>query len=234
MAFVLGVIPARGGSKGIPLKNIALVAGKPLIGHTIEAALGSKRLNACTLSTDSQAIADCAAGFGLTARALRPTHLATDTASNTDAVIFAVQQFEHAEHHLVDVIVLLQPTAPMRTTADIDAALDLFFSSGARSLISVYEGNNVHPNIMYFERNSRLEPVLAASYIPGRRQEFQPVYVRNGALYIATRDQLFTKNAFVDNSPVAYVMPRERSVNIDEPFDLEMAEWLMNRMKTCS
>lgn len=229
MAFVLGVIPARGGSKGIPLKNIAPVAGKPLIGHTIEAALGSRRLNACTLSTDCQAIADCAAGFGLPARELRPAHLATDTASNTDAVIHAVQQFEHAEQRLVDVIVLLQPTAPMRTATDIDAALDLFFASEARSLISVYEGNNVHPNIMYFECGGRLEPVLTADALPGRRQEFRPVFVRNGALYIATRDQLFTNEAFVDTAPAAYVMPRERSVNIDEPFDLEMAQWLMSR-----
>lgn len=234
MAFVLGVITARGGSKGIPFKNITLVAGKPLIGHTIEAALGSKRLDACTLSTDSQAIADCAAGFGLPAKALRPTHLATDTASNIDAAIFAVQQFEQSEHHLVDVIVLLQPTAPMRTSVDIDNALDLFFSAGTKSLISVYEGNNIHPNIMYFERNSRLESVITADTIPGRRQEFQPVYVRNGALYIATRDQLFNNRTFVDNAPVAYVMPRSRSVNIDEPFDLEMAEWLMNRIKTSS
>jgi CMP-N,N'-diacetyllegionaminic acid synthase len=229
MAFVLGIIPARGGSKGIPLKNITPVAGKPLIGHTIEAALASKRLDSCILSTDSQAIADCAAEFGLRARDLRPAYLASDTASTIDTVIYEVEHFEKMTNQLVDVIVLLQPTAPMRTAADIDSALDLFFSSGAKSLISVYEGNNVHPNVMYFENYSRLTPVIAANNIPVRRQEFRPVYVRNGALYITAREQLFTDRSFIGNDPVAFVMPRERSANVDEPFDLEMTEWLMSR-----
>ena len=229
MAFVLGVIPARGGSKGIPNKNIAPLGGEPLIAHTIIAAQGSRGLSDVILSTDSKIISECAARYGLNTPSLRPAVLATDTAKNIDAVIYEVKKYELQNDKKVDVIVLLQPTAPLRTSSDIDRALDLFFETGTSSLISVYEANFVHPNIMYFKQKGKLKPVCGEGSQIIRRQEFQSVFVRNGALYIVSREQLIKRMSFVGKSPTPYIMPREKSINIDEPYDLEIAEWMMGR-----
>lgn len=229
MAFILGVITARGGSKGVPKKNIAVVGGKPLIAHTILAAKKSKRLSDCILSTDSRQIADCAAEYGMHTNDLRPPELATDTAKNEDAVIYEVKKYEETNDVTVDVIVLLQPTTPLRKTEDIDNAIDAYFNSESNSLISVYDAESVHPNIMYYMDGHKLHPVLEEGETLKRRQEFRPVYIRNGAIYIATKAQVLNERKFVDKNPAAYVMPFQRSINIDEPFDLEMAEWLMSR-----
>lgn len=227
--FVMGVIPARGGSKSIPNKNIATLAGKPLIAHTIEAAKGCKGLNDLILSTDSAVIANCAAQYGLNTTALRPPELATDRARSIDAVIYELQKYERDHSVPVDVVVLLQPTAPMRRALDIDQALEIFFHSAADSLVSVYEASSVHPRIMYYMDNDRLNPVLREGKKIERRQNFKPVFVRNGALYIAKRALILMKKTLVSDNPVRYVMPRERSINIDEPYDLEQAEWMMSR-----
>lgn len=229
MAYILGVITARGGSKGIPKKNISVIGGKPLIAHTILAAKSSQQLSDCILSTDSREIADCAAEFNMYTEELRPSEFATDTAKNEEAVIYEVDKYEKANNLSVDVIVLLQPTTPLRKAEDIDSALDIFMSSGSDSLISVYDATFVHPNIMYYMKDGYLRPVLEEGKRLKRRQEFRSVFVRNGAIYIATRAQVMDRKSFVGDNPAAYVMPYTRSINIDEPFDLEMAEWLMSK-----
>lgn len=227
--FVLGVIPARGGSKSIPNKNIATLAGKPLIAHTIEAALGCKVFNDLILSTDSPIIACCAAQYGLLATDLRPPELATDTARSIDVVLYELQKYERDHSTVVNLVVLLQPTAPMRTAKDIDQALEIFFRSSADSLVSVYEASFVHPSIMYYMEDGRLSPVLREGRQLERRQEFKPVFVRNGSLYIVKRALILEKKTLACANPAAYIMPRERSLNIDEPYDLELAEWMMRR-----
>ncbi|MDX1641084.1 MAG: acylneuraminate cytidylyltransferase family protein [Balneolaceae bacterium] len=229
MEFVLGVITARGGSKGIPKKNITDVGGKPLIAYTISAAKESRRLNDCIVSTDSREIADCATEYGMKTEELRPPELATDTAKNEEAVIYEVKKYEQANEVTVDIIVLLQPTTPLRKAEDIDKALDIFLESDSDSLISVYDANFVHPNIMYFMEDGKLTPVLESGKVLKRRQEFKTAYVRNGAIYISARAQVMERKKFVGKNPAAYVMPYQRSINIDEPFDLEMAEWLMSK-----
>lgn len=231
MAFILGIIPARGGSKSIPNKNIREIRGKSLLAYTIEAAQGSSRLSDYLLSTDSQIIADCAASYGLKTSALRPSELATETAKVIDVVIYELVKYESEKGLRVDIIVLLQPTTPMRTAVDIDDALDIFSQSEASSLISVCEVGNLHPNTMYYCIKGRLTPVLEEGKKFQRRQEFTTVYWRNGALYIATKEQVIKRNSLVSESPAAYIMPRERSANIDEPYDLELAEWMMSRME---
>lgn len=229
MSFVLGVIPARGGSKGIPGKNIRPLGGVPVIAHSIRAARDCGDLDDCLVSTDSREIADCAAAYGMPVRRLRDAELATDTATTVDAVIHEVENYERDTGRDVGVVVLLQPTTPLRRAEDIAGGLERFRAAGAGSLISVYEARSAHPEIMYYQEEGRLRPVLDAGKTLRRRQNFQPAYVRNGALYITTRDRLFSSRAFLDDAPVPYVMPWERSVNLDEPFDLEMAEWLLRR-----
>jgi CMP-N,N'-diacetyllegionaminic acid synthase len=232
MVFTLGIIPARGGSKGIHNKNIAQICGKPMLAYSIEAARGSKRLNDVILSTDSKKIAECAAKYGLMCDSFRPAELAADDAKTIDVVIYEILQYEKKHHATVDIIVLLQPTAPMRTSIDIDNAVDLFQSEDAESLISVCEAGAVHPLVMYYLNDRKLTPILKEGKTMRRRQDFNRVYLRNGALYIASRYLIFGKHTFVNETPLAFVMPQERSVNIDDRLDLKMAEFLINQEKT--
>lgn len=228
MVYILGIIPARGGSKGIPNKNIYPLNGKPLIAHTIESANGSIRLNDCILSTDSKTIASHAADYGMICDSLRPASLATDEATTIEVVIHEITQYENKNNLNVDIVVLLQPTSPLRTSFDIDNSIDLFSFKNAESLISVYEATSIHPNIMYFLNGNVLTSCVNDGTNIKRRQDFRNVFVRNGAIYIATKSLIKNKYRLVSDNPTAYIMPRERSVNIDEPFDLYLAECLLS------
>jgi len=232
MACFLGVIPARAGSKGVPNKNVVALRGKPLIAYTIEAALESAKLSDVIVSTDSADIADCAGQYGIGVRELRPRHLATDEAKTLDVLSFEIARYESKRAKKIDAVVLLQPTCPLRTAADIDAAIGPFETSTADSLVSAYDASSVHPAIMYYYENSRLVPVLENEQRPSRRQDRKPAYVRNGAIYISSRSQVMEHGRVIAESPSAYFMPWERSINIDEPFDLQLAEWLMSRNET--
>ncbi len=231
--FVLAVIPARAGSKGIKDKNILALAGKPLVTHTIAAALASKILDAVIVSTDSPKIAEVAAAAGASVPFLRPPELATDETPAVDALRHAVLAYEEQTGRRVGTVVLLQPTTPLRTTGDIDAALRLFRAHPeAESLITCYNANFVHPRIMYRrEEGDRVVPFLNAASQGVRRQDFEPVYVRNGAVYVTTRNLLVEHYQIVSDAPLGLVMPRDRSINIDEPLDFELAELLMERRK---
>lgn len=229
MSLVLGIIPARGGSKGIPDKNIREICGKPLLAYTIEAALGSCRLDDVILSTDSERIAGTAALYGLATSNLRPSELATDTAKSVDVIRYELEQYQKTAGKHVKTVVLLQPTCLFRTSVDIDQAVEHFAQSNAESLISVYDASSVHPSIMYSCENERLRPVLDEGAQLRRRQEFQSVYVRNGAIYIVDCNYLMHSGRLVSERPASYVMPRERSLNIDEPYDLDLAEWMLGR-----
>ncbi len=226
--FIVGLIPARGGSKGIPKKNIRLVGGKPLIAHTIRAAQKSKFLDAIVLSTDSQEIANVAKKFGLKTDALRPTLLATDTAKTLDVVRYELLRLEKKWNKRIDVVVLLQPTAPFRTAKDIDEACRLFFQKKGSSLVSVCNVGGMHPKVMYTKKGAYLTPLLSSGGKAQRRQQFEEVYARNGALYISSRKQILEGDWVISKRPLMYEMPRERSFNIDEPLDLEIADRMMS------
>ena len=229
MAFSLGIIPARGGSKGVPNKNITVLRGKPLLAYTIEAALASQELSGVVVSTDSEKIAECAAQYGIRVQELRPARLATDEAKTLDVVAFEISQYESKHEINIDTVILLQPTCPFRTAADIDGALRRFQTAATESLVSVYDASSVHPAIMYYYDVNRLVPVLETQRRPRRRQDRRPAYVRNGAIYVSSRRLVMERGLLMEDTPAAYFMPAERSINIDEPFDLEMAEWLMSR-----
>jgi CMP-N,N'-diacetyllegionaminic acid synthase len=227
---ILGIIPARSGSKGVPDKNIRELDNRPLIDYTISAALDSDRLTDFIVSTDSEKYARISEASGASVPFIRPDELATDEAASIDVVQHAVREYERQNEILVDVTVLLQPTTPLRTGTDIDEALSAFLNSDNSSLISCYEALDAHPNHM-FEAVSETElaPIRAPDETPHRRQLFDPVYILNGAIYITNRSLLFDDENFYDDSPLKYEMPRERSVNIDEPFDLELVEFLLSR-----
>jgi len=228
--IILAIIPARGGSKGIKDKNIAPLAGKPLIAHTIEAALQCNALDDVIVSTDSEKIAECATNYGVDVHALRPAWLAGDEAKSIDVIHYEVDQFEQRNQITIDAVLLLQPTTPLRTVDDIQQSIEIFETCGARSLISCYNATHVHPKIMYTLHEDTFIPYLNNESVGLRRQEFEDVYVRNGAIYISKRDLVMNEGRVVCDAPAAYIMPRERSINIDEPFDLEWAEWALSRL----
>ena len=230
--FVIGLIPARSGSKGIPDKNIRLVAGKPLIAYTIEAAQKSRYINKLFLSTDSQKIANVAKRFGLETDALRPAHLATDRAKTLDVVRYELSRLQKKLERRIDLVVLLQPTAPLRTAKDIDEACSMFLKQKKNNcLVSVCEVGGMHPKVMYIKQGDHLVPFLKTGGRAMRRQNFETVYARNGALYLFTPKQAMEGEWVISKKPLMYLMPRERSVNIDEPLDLEIAEFMIRRVK---
>lgn len=214
---VLGLITARGGSKGLPRKNVLTVGGKPLIGWTIEAALKSRFIERVVLSSDDDEIMEAAKTWGCEVPYRRPAHLANDTASSMDVVLHALGQLPGYEY-----LVLLQPTSPLRTAADIDAAFELLQSTGASSCVSVCEADQSPYWMFRIKNGSKVERLLPDETSATRRQDLPPIYVLNGAIYIARVDWLRQSKNFLGEGCVAYVMPRERSLDIDNAEDLEV------------
>lgn len=217
---VIALIPARGGSKGIPRKNIAPIAGRPLIAWTIAAALAA-RVDAVVVSTDDAEIAEIARQTGADVPFLRPAALAQDDTPGLDPVLHALDELPG-----YDVVMLLQPTSPLRGTSDIDAALELKTVTGAASVVSVSEAAT-HPYWTYaIAEDGRMSPLIDVAKVM-RRQDLPIVHALNGALYVADADWLRRGRRFVDADTRAYVMPQERSVDIDTPFDWLVAEALL-------
>ena len=226
----LGVIPARGGSKGVLGKNIRLLSGKPLIAYAIESARGARRLGRCIVSTDDEEIARVARQYGADVPFLRPPELATDRAASIGVMQHAVRAVEESEGgRPYDAVLMLQPTAPFRTAADIDGALDLLERSGADSVISVVDVQGHHPARMKFLDGDRLvDPPFGEAVENQPRQELRSMYLRNGAIY-ATRRDVLLGGSFKGRDCRAWIMPAERSVNIDTVDDFAYAEWYLAR-----
>ncbi len=217
---ILGLIPARGGSRGIPRKNLAPLGGRPLIAWTLEAARASSALTSVVVSTDSDEIAEVAAPFG--ARILhRPAELADDETPMRDVVEHAL-----AELGSDGVLVLLQPTSPLRRAEHLDEAVELLLQSGADSVVSVVEvPHRFRPGSLMALEDGRLVPLRPS---PARRQDKQPALARNGPAVLALRIERMGDDLYGgDCRP--YLMRPEDSIDVDEPFDLELAEFLLAR-----
>jgi CMP-N,N'-diacetyllegionaminic acid synthase len=217
---VLAVIPARGGSKGLPGKNILKLKDKPLLAWTIEAAKESKYLDHVIVSTDNDDISKAAKDYGCDVPFLRPHELATDEASIYDVLVHALDQLKDS----YDVLVLLQPTSPLRTFKDIDACLQILSDSNAPSCVSVCETSK-SPNWMYWlDKENHLTPILQGGDTTSRRQDLAPAYVVNGAVYAANVSWFKEHMTFTDKKTQAYAMPRERSVDIDSEWDMAITQ----------
>lgn len=226
--FYLGIIPARSGSKGLKDKNIRELQGTPLIQYTIEDARESSKLSDFLVSTDSEKYAQIAKDAGAPVPFIRPSELATDEASSLDVVKHAVQEYESTHDVKVHNTVLLQPTTPFRKPEDIDKAIDTFIENDEASLVSCYSSKDIHPNYLY-ERDGdvRLRALRDQDSIPRRRQEHDPIYHLNGAIYITNWDLIFEMDKLYTNRPLFYEMSQQQSVNIDEPSDWKLAEFLL-------
>lgn len=222
---VLGVIPARGGSKGVKNKNIKPLAGKPLIAYTIEAANKSD-LDKVIVSTDSEEIAEVAKQHGGEVPFIRPSDLATDRAKAIPVIQHALQFFAD-EGEEFDAVMMLQPTTPFRRVEDINQAIKTLKETGADSVISVVDVKGHHPARMkYLSEGGRLiDPDFCEAYENQPRQELQPMYLRNGAIYL-TRKEILDQSSFKGMDCRAQIMPDELSVNIDTELDFAYAGWV--------
>lgn len=213
---VLGLIPARGSSKGLPGKHLLPVGGRPLLAWTVEAGRAARSIDRLVLSSDDEAIIAAARACGCEAPFLRPAELASDEATSIDVVLHALDALPGFEF-----VALLQPTSPLRTAADIDAACARLQASGASACVSVALVDQ-SPYWMYrLDESDRLRPIVELPGGASRRQQLPSIYALNGAIYIARVEWLRRWRTFVGDDTVAYLMPVQRSIDIDTRADLE-------------
>jgi len=225
----MALVPARGGSKGIPRKNLSPLAGKPLIAWSIEEALASVGVERVVVTTDDREIAEVSRHYGAHTPFLRPAELAQDDTPTIDAVLHAVEWLEEHEGYTPDYVLLLQVTSPMRIADDIDEVVSLAADKKADTVVSLTLTHS-HPYwMMSLDEEQRLSTFmgfefreLATTY--GFRQNLPSAYSLNGALYLVRRTALLENRSLYGESCFGYVMPEERSMDIDKPLDLAIAE----------
>lgn len=218
------IIPARGGSKGLPGKNIKPLNEKPLIQYTIEAALEIFNSDEIIVSTDSEAIKTVAEQSGITVPFLRPDHLASDTASSRDVILHALDYYVHDRSIVPDMIILLQPTSPFRTGAHIKEAMALFESS-LDMVVSVKETES-NPYYVLFEEDEHQFLRKSKSSSASRRQDVPKVWELNGAIYIINPDTIKKMEIGQFDKVIKYEMDAFSSIDIDTPLDWKIAEVL--------
>jgi CMP-N-acetylneuraminic acid synthetase len=225
---VLGVIPARGGSKGIPRKNLTLLGGRPLIAYTCDAARASCTLTRVVVSTEDLEIARTAADLGVDVPFLRPPALAADDTPMIDVLVDLLSTLQQREAYRPDVVVLLQPTSPFRRAQHVDAAVRLLQDSGADSVVSVVVvPHQFTPASLMRVEGERLLPVDGTIGVT-RRQDKATLFARNGPAVVAVRTPMLREQRVLYGADTrALVMTREDSLDIDDAFDLQVAELLL-------
>lgn len=227
---ILVVITARGGSKGVPRKNVRLVNGKPLIAYAIEAALEAKDyLYKIIVSTDDEEIAAVSKEFGAEIPFMRPAELASDTAASLPVIQHAAQQIEEQDGITLDWTLLIQPTTPLIRGEDVINIIDLIESSPkATSIISVVNAMDSHPIKLKTIKEGQLHSYIEDAPQSYRRQDLDNnLYKRNGCLYMTRRNTLLEDNDLYGPFITPYIMPEERSLDIDTEFDLKLAEFIL-------
>jgi CMP-N,N'-diacetyllegionaminic acid synthase len=225
---VLGVIPARGGSKGIPQKNLREIGGKSLLSYTVEAARGSRRLARTVLSTDDAAIAQAGRALGVEVPFIRPAELADDAAPMIPVLQHAVREMA-ARGFEADAVMLLQPTSPLRRAEHVDAAIQMLDETGADAVVSVVEvPHQFNPASLMQMEEGRLRP-LADGQAVLRRQDKRRLYARNGPAVLALRTGQLERGSLYGGDTRALLMSPEDSLDIDGPWDLMLLEFILSR-----
>ncbi len=227
MIEVVGLITARGGSKGIPRKNIRQLAGKPLVAWTIEAARQSRLLSRVIMSTEDDEIAQTAREWGADVPFMRPAELAADDSAHISVVRHAADWLERHDGRAPEFLMVLQPPTPFRTAADIDGAIELANEKDADAVVSVVEAQH-HPYLTrrMTEAGSLVEFVPCDIEYP-RRQDLPPAYALNGAIYLIRCSRLPEVKTLVPQGSYGFTMPAERSLDIDTPWDFHLAELIL-------
>jgi len=226
---ILGIITARGGSKGLPGKNIKILGGKPLIVWTIRVALKSQMITDLIVSTDDPKIVRLARKYGAEVPFLRPANLAKDTTPHLPVVQHAIKFMEDNHKVKYDYVVILQPTSPFRVVADIDLTLKKLVSSKADSAVTMVEVEpSGHPVKTKVFKGGRVVPYLIPEPEGVRKQSLPKVYKRSSAVYCMRRDLIMEENKIFGEFIVGHLVPKERSVDIDTEFDWLKAEYILN------
>jgi CMP-N,N'-diacetyllegionaminic acid synthase len=228
--MILATICCRGGSKGVPGKNIKLLKGKPLIAYTIESAKQSKLIDDLIISTDDEQIAEVAKHFGASVPFMRPADLASDTASKWPVFIHAVEEYEKQTDRTVDYLVDLDVTVPLKTAEDIDGAIELALKNkGVDVVITGYEPErNPYFNMMEVTEGGFAEIVKKGDKPIVRRQDAPQVYSLTPAAYVVKKSALYNYEHWSKAKCMIYAMPRERAVDIDTEIDFKIVEFLMD------
>ena len=222
---ILGLVTARGGSRTVVGKNLKPLGGKPLVAWVIEAGLASELIDRLVLSSDDPDIISAGRDAGCEAPFVRPANLATDEARSIDVAHHALSELDET----YDFVTLLQPTSPFVSAADIDGCIEKCHASGATSCVSISQVDK-HPAWMYrLSPKKKLRP-LSPGERPSRRQDIEPVFALNGAVFVARCDWLMQSDDFIGPESLGYEMPKERSVDIDTPLDFMTAEAVLNGM----
>lgn len=227
---MIAIVPARGGSKGLPGKNTKEIFGKPLIAHTIVQALKAKQISEIILSTDSKEIAEIAVKYGAKNPFFRPTELATDNAKAIDNYIYTVNKLNTEFNYHISEFIVLQPTSPLRRAEDIDNAIELFYSNNANSVISITELEHPLQWAKKINEKNQISEYFHHDLSPNlNRQELPVAYRPNGAIFIFKFDLLTEKYSYYSEKSFGFIMPQETSVDIDTLLDFEFAEFLMRK-----
>ncbi|MBL4785176.1 MAG: acylneuraminate cytidylyltransferase family protein [Cohaesibacteraceae bacterium] len=219
---ILAVITARGGSKELPHKNIYPLDNKPLIAWTIDAALNARLVTRVIVSTDDQEIATISKTYGADIPFIRPLHLATDEASSLDVLVHAARQCPG-----YDYVVLLQPTSPLRTSLDIDQTIELCTRHGAHSSTSVCETEKPPNKMYYLDAYGDMNKIINDDGVQKRRQELPHCFALNGATYVIQTKRLLDGQELVTQNTKAFIMPKSRSIDIDDLFDIRLTETII-------
>lgn len=229
--YMLAIIPARGGSKGLPKKNIKLLNGLALICHSIKSALASKFINRVVVSTEDREIASIAKDCGAEVPFMRPTNLASDTSLAIDTYLYVVDRIAKDNLKPIHSFAVLLPTAPLRVPQDIDNAIKIFKDNKANSVISVVEAPVPLQWHMQIDKKKCLQNYfLDFNNLQNRQCELQ-TYVPNGSIYVFQTEILRKTRQYCNEKTYPYIMPRERSVDIDNFLDFKWAEFLLNKEK---
>ena len=225
---VLGLVTARGGSKGIPRKNLALLLGKPLLQYTAEAALTAATLADVVLSTDDEEIAEAGRQFGLEVPFMRPAELATDKSPTLPVMQHAVSWLEKRGREY-SAVCLLQPTSPLRRAEHIDACVNMLFDEVADAVMTVLSvPDHYNPHWSYVQETDGTLRLSTGETEPiSRRQDLPPAFHREGSVYVVRRDVLMKKNSLYGQRLLGYPLKPDQGVNIDDPDHLRRAEELL-------
>ncbi|MFH1073028.1 MAG: acylneuraminate cytidylyltransferase family protein [Nanoarchaeota archaeon] len=230
--FILGVIPARGGSKGIKKKNIRLLAGKPLICYSIEQAQKSAYIDTLIVSTDDQEIASVARKHKAEVPFLRPQELAQDNTPMYPVLQHAVKEMEKRLKRKIDIIVLLDPTAPLRSAEDIDQCIAKLVDEHADTVITVVEADrSPYFNMVEFDKNGVMHVVKKPKKPIYRRQDAPKVYTITSGVYAIRREILMEQNTVFGKKTKAIIIPEERAGHIDSEIEFQFLDFIMRKRK---
>lgn len=228
---IVGIITARGGSKGVPKKNIRNLAGEPLIAYTIRAALNSRYLDYFLVSTDDAEIARISKKYKAPVPFIRPAELATDTAKSIPVVIHALDWLKANQKIEFDYIMILQPDSPFRTSSDIDESIKKAINNNADSVMSMMKLSDFSlPKLKKLEGDLIVDLIKLEGGVSASKHELSEIYKRNCAIYL-TKTTVIRKNDLFGKKSLAYVMPAERSIDINTMYDFTMADLLMQKIK---